>query len=81
MFFKCRLYIGAISGDLVAEVPFKLANQDVVGDDKLIENEVQNSSNNDLRQRNGSKQIFREMSSDLIFEDFARRRQQSIDFD
>lgn len=65
---RVRLYMGAIGGELVADVPLKL-----VSPTPEKEKEVQKM------QRKIRKQMSREMSTDLVFEDFARRRQFSED--
>ena len=65
---RVRLYMGAIGGELVADVPFKLTSPT-----PEKEKEVRSM------QRKVRKQMSREMSTDLVFEDFARRRQFSED--
>ncbi|KAG8185912.1 hypothetical protein JTE90_028910 [Oedothorax gibbosus] len=65
---RVRLYMGAIGGELVADVPFKLTSPT-----PEKQREVSNL------QRRLHKQMSREMSTDLVFEDFARRRQFSED--
>ncbi|KAI1298715.1 Arrestin, lateral eye [Halotydeus destructor] len=74
---RVRLYMGAIGGDLTADVPFKMVNlepgADPAGDNKVLAEKQQVA----VQQRRLRKQFTREMSADLIFEDFARRRQQS----
>jgi arrestin-2 len=65
---RVRLYMGAIGGELTADVPFKLTSPTP---DK--EKEVKSM------QKRVRKQMSREMSTDLVFEDFARRRQFSED--
>jgi len=65
---RVRLYMGAIGGELVADVPFKLT---APTPDK--EKEVKNM------QKKVRNKLSREMSTDLVFEDFARRRQFSED--
>ncbi|XP_035206771.1 arrestin, lateral eye-like [Stegodyphus dumicola] len=65
---RVRLYMGAIGGELVADVPFKL-----VSPTPEKEKEVKSM------QRKVRRQLSREMSTDIVFEDFARRRQFSED--
>ncbi|GFQ81976.1 arrestin, lateral eye [Trichonephila clavata] len=65
---RVRLYMGAIGGELVADVPFKLTSPT-----PEKQKEVSNM------QKRVKKQLSREMSADLVFEDFARRRQFSED--
>lgn len=65
---RIRLYMGAIGGELVADVPLKL-----VSPTPEKERDVRNM------QKKVRKQMSREMSTDLVFEDFARRRQYSED--
>lgn len=65
---RVRLYMGAIGGELVADVPFKLTSPT-----PEKQKEVTNM------QKKVKKQLSREMSADLVFEDFARRRQFSED--
>lgn len=77
---RVRLYLGAIGGDLTADVPFTLANMEPgavpTGDnqDLLVQKQAMLAAKRRLR-----KQMTREMSADLIFEDFARRRQASLE--
>lgn len=77
---RARVYLGAIGGDLTCDVPFKLANLEPgaapSGDNKdlLIEKQAILSTQRRLR-----KQMTREMSADLVFEDFARKRQESTE--
>ena len=75
---RARLYLGAIGGDLTCDVPFKLV--------MLEPGAVPTGDNKDLvagkqailaTQRRLRKQMTREMSADIVFEDFARRRQES----
>ncbi|XP_015903596.1 arrestin, lateral eye-like [Parasteatoda tepidariorum] len=65
---RVRLYMGAIGGELVGDVPFKLTSPT-----PEKEREVRNL------QKKVRKQLSREMSADLVVEDFARRRQFSED--
>jgi len=65
---RVRLYMGAIGGELVADVPFKLTSP-TPEKEKAVRD----------MQKKVRKQLSREMSTDLVFEDFARRRQFSED--
>ncbi|XP_054719336.1 arrestin, lateral eye-like [Uloborus diversus] len=67
---RVRLYMGAIGGELVADVPFKLTSP-------TPEKQKEVSG----MQKRVRKQLSREMSTDLIIEDFARRRQFSEDYE
>lgn len=70
---RVQLYLGPMSGDLIADVPFKLAKpepEDVYP--KLQEKRIVDRSK--LK-----KQLTREMSANLVFEDFAWHRQISED--
>ena len=77
---RARLYMGAIGGDLHADVPFTLsrlepgAERDVgtTNEDLLQRKQAIISTQRRLR-----KQMTRELSADLVFEDFARMRQES----
>lgn len=85
---RARLYLGAIGGDLTADVPFKLALPDptisqdskAASADEKAAKDVSTPQETD-RRRTMKKQMTREMSTDLIFEDFARRRQESEDLE
>ncbi|XP_074603621.1 arrestin, lateral eye-like [Brevipalpus obovatus] len=89
---RVRLYLGAIGGDLTADVPFKLALPDPlmppekpsagdVADEKVATKDATVPPLATDRRRTMKKQMTREMSTDLIFEDFARRRQESEDLE
>ncbi|KAF8778757.1 arrestin, lateral eye-like [Argiope bruennichi] len=65
---RVRLYMGAIGGELVADVPFKLTSPPPEKQKEVTS-----------MQKKVKKQLSREMSTDLVFEDFARRRQYSED--
>lgn len=85
---RARLYLGAIGGDLTADVPFKLALPDpaIVSDSKNLAEDKKDGKDGSIatqtdRRRTMKKQMTREMSTDLIFEDFARRRQESEDLE
>lgn len=67
---RVRLYLGALGGELTADVPFKLSN---IGPDLSIPEKI-------IKEK-PKKPLLREMSTDLIFEDFARRRQFSEDLE
>lgn len=70
---RVQLYLGPMSGDLVADVPFKLAKPEPESVyPKLQEKRVVDRSK--LK-----RQLTREMSTNLIFEDFAWHRQISED--
>ncbi|RWS02439.1 arrestin: lateral eye-like protein, partial [Dinothrombium tinctorium] len=77
---RVRLYLGAIGGDLSADVPFKLANpvEQQAKEKSAPDNKESEKMDGDKRLK---KQLTREMSTDLIFEDFARRRQESEDLE
>lgn len=96
---RVRLYLGAIGGDLTADVPFKLCTLDP-GHGKTVAESGEENKNKESGQpaestganttsttnvttagRRLKKQMTREMSTDLIFEDFARRRQESEDLE
>ncbi|XP_023239522.1 arrestin, lateral eye-like [Centruroides vittatus] len=66
---RVRLYLGALGGELTADVPFKLSN---LAPNLTIPEKIKEKP---------KKQLTREMSTDLIFEDFARRRQFSEDLE
>ncbi|RWS25973.1 arrestin: lateral eye-like protein, partial [Leptotrombidium deliense] len=81
---RVRLYLGAIGGDLTADVPFKLAIPESGKKEPQQESVVEKKDNEKqvaVAVRKVKKQLTREMSTDLIFEDFARRRQESEDLD
>ncbi|EEC07733.1 arrestin, lateral eye [Ixodes scapularis] len=70
---RVQLYLGPMSGDLIADVPFKLAKpepEDVYP--KLQEKRI-------LDRSKLKKQLSREMSTNLVFEDFQWHRQISED--
>jgi len=85
---RARLILGTIGGDLTCDVPFTLNNiepgcerQDSVSDDAFQQNKQILKQKEDLisTQRKLRRQITREMSADLVIEDFARRRQMSAE--
>lgn len=84
---QVRLYLGAIGGDLTADVPFKLCQLDPAANNSNRSIVVQQKRRewsrsvmtNDKLVCPVRKQFTREMSGDLVFEEFARRRQQSED--
>ncbi|NP_001301010.1 arrestin, lateral eye [Limulus polyphemus] len=71
---RVRLYMGAIGGELVADVSFKLANPEPV---PVVPGSQESKAQQEKARM--KKQLSREMSTDLIVEDFARRRQFSED--
>lgn len=75
---RARLYLGAIGGDLTCDVPFKLSMMEpgavTTGDNKDL---IAGKQAILATQRRLRKQMTREMSADIVFEDFARRRQES----
>ena len=83
---RVRLYLGAIGGDVTCDVPLTLNNMEPGSerdekDESLIHNQLLLKKKETLitAQRRMRKQMTREMSSDIVFEDFARRRQQSME--
>lgn len=70
---RVQLYLGPMSGDLIADVPFKLAKpepEEVYP--KLLEKRI-------IDRSKLKKQLTREMSTNLVFEDFQWHRQISED--
>lgn len=61
---RVKLALGAIGGDVVADVPFKLASPSPEKEREVRE-----------MQKKSKKNLTREMSADLVFEDFARRNE------
>lgn len=79
---RARLYLGAIGGDLTADVPFTFARLEPgaeVGIGSANEELLQKKQQILATQRRLRKQMTREMSADLVFEDFARARQESME--
>lgn len=77
---RARLYMGAIGGDLHADVPFTFARLEPgaeTGVGSTNEELLQKKQAIIQTQRRLRKQMTREMSADLVFEDFARMRQES----
>ncbi|KAH7937780.1 hypothetical protein HPB49_015971 [Dermacentor silvarum] len=70
---RVQLYLGPMAGDLIADVPFKLAKaepEEVYP--KLLEKRI-------IDRSKFKKQLTREMSTNLVFEDFQWHRQISED--
>lgn len=65
---RVRLYLGAVGGEVISDIPFKLVNP-------YPENQKEVQEKQDKM----PKPVKREMITDRIYEDFARRRQYSED--
>ena len=65
---RVRLYLGAVGGEVISDIPFKLVNPFPEHQQEVQE-----------RQAKMPKPVKREMITDRIYEDFARRRQYSED--
>lgn len=83
---RARLYLGAIGGDITCDVPFTLNNMEPGSEtdqaaDSIVHNQqlLKQKQSIIAGQRRLRKQMTREMSADIVFEDFARRRQESAE--